>query len=168
MKEQTDQNRRVLVVQWKKLAEHRLEIFSNLKNFCENHPTYNYNTLNNYLSKKKIPFENEEVRIERKPVQQRSAKPDLPMHLFWEFDYDKMDWQRSFRTVIERVIERGLPAEWETMISFYGRNRVISALKEDIPYLTNHGIEAACKYFQLSKTQLKCYTRKQLRQEHWN
>lgn len=40
-------------------------------------------------------------------------------------------------------------------------------LKADIPYLTNMGIETACTYFQLNKTELKCYTKKQSTKEHW-
>lgn len=44
------------------------QVFSNLKNFCATYPRYNYNTLNNYLSKNKIAYENEQVRVERKSI----------------------------------------------------------------------------------------------------
>jgi hypothetical protein len=30
--------------------------------FCLSYPQYNYNTLNNYLSKEKVPYENEGIR----------------------------------------------------------------------------------------------------------
>ena len=43
-------------------------MFSNLKNFCISYPAFSYNTLNNYLSKSKIAFENDQVRIERKNI----------------------------------------------------------------------------------------------------
>lgn len=66
--------KRVVVINWKGRRENPFEIFSNLKILCESYPTYNYNTLNNYLSKSKIPYENEEVKIERKIVQ-TSAVP---------------------------------------------------------------------------------------------
>jgi len=59
-------NKRVVLVQWKTGAE--TEVFSNLKNFCLSYPQYNYNTLNNYLSKSKVPFDNETVRVERKSI----------------------------------------------------------------------------------------------------
>jgi hypothetical protein len=162
-----DNARRVILVNWKKLATNNFEVFSSLKNFCDNHPAYNYNTLSNYLSKKRIPYENDEIKLERKPLQVQSGKPELPKRLFWEFDYEKLDWQRSYRTIIERVIEWGSPEEWKNMIHFYGVQSVIKALKEDIPYLTDKGVEAVCAYFQLSKTELKCYTKKQLQKEHW-
>lgn len=60
--------RRVVLVYWKERREDAFEIFSNLKIFCISYPAYNYNTLNNYLSKRKIPYANETVRIERKPI----------------------------------------------------------------------------------------------------
>lgn len=60
--------RRVIVISWKPAGSKDFNIFSSLKILCHHYPKYNYNTLNNYLSKKKIPFENDEVKIERKIV----------------------------------------------------------------------------------------------------
>lgn len=60
--------KRVIVLNWKQQTDSPIEIFSNLKLLCESYPVYNYNTLNNYLSKKKVPYENDDVRIERKVV----------------------------------------------------------------------------------------------------
>ena len=59
---------RVVTAYWKKRGVEQLEVFSNLKLFCDIHPQFSYNTLNNYLSKSKVAFENDEVRVERKPV----------------------------------------------------------------------------------------------------
>ncbi|MEO7174933.1 MAG: hypothetical protein ABIV51_03770 [Saprospiraceae bacterium] len=60
--------KRAVVLSWKEKGGNRIELFSNLKNLCLSYPQFNYNTLNNYLSKSKIAFENELVRIERKPI----------------------------------------------------------------------------------------------------
>ncbi len=65
---QNPPSRRIILVYWKNKQNNPFEVFSNLKNFCASYPQYNYNTLNNYLSKEKKPFENEVVRVERKPV----------------------------------------------------------------------------------------------------
>jgi hypothetical protein len=153
-------NKRVVVVQWKRFA-------GTLKNFCDSYPSFNYHTLNNYLSKKKIPFETDEVKIERQPLIQKLARPDLSPVLFWDMDYTKIDWKRGYRTVIERVLDKGNDAEKKEMIRFYGRENVIHALKNDIPYLTDMTMNAICEYFQLSKEELKCYAKKQLNQGHW-
>lgn len=61
-------NKRVVVVHWKNRTENPFEVFSSLKNFCLSYPEYNYNTMSNYLSKDKIAYENETVRVERKEV----------------------------------------------------------------------------------------------------
>lgn len=60
--------RRVIILHWKNKIENQVEVFSNLKIMCIHYPEFNYNTLNNYLSKRKSPFENEKVKIERKVV----------------------------------------------------------------------------------------------------
>lgn len=70
MKQQMPKNKRIVLVHWKKQQE--IEIFSNLKNFCLSYPQYNYNTLNNYLSKDKIAYDNDLLRVERKDI---IAKP---------------------------------------------------------------------------------------------
>lgn len=59
-------NKRVVIIHWKKRDDFSFEVFSNLKILCSSYPEYNYNTLNNYLSKAKTPYENDTVRIERK------------------------------------------------------------------------------------------------------
>ncbi len=160
-------NKRVVVVQWKRFAGTDIDVFSSLKCFCESYPDYNYNTLNNYLSKKKVPFENEEIKIERQPLLKNVKRPNLPKVLFWDLDFDKIDWKRSYRMVIERVLDKGNTSEWEEMISFYGRDNVINALINDITYLSEMTVDAVCEYFQLSKKELRCYLKKQLHKGHW-
>lgn len=59
---------RVVILNWKSRIDNSLEIFSTLKLLCESYPKYSYNTMNNYLSKKKLVYEDDEVRIERKVV----------------------------------------------------------------------------------------------------
>ena len=60
--------KRVVILFWKNRDKNRFEIFSNLKNVCLSYPRFNYNTLNNYLSKAKTSYENEEVCIQRNIV----------------------------------------------------------------------------------------------------
>ena len=60
--------KRVVIVHWKNKPEDPFEVFSSLKNFCLSYHEYNYNTLSNYLSKGKIAYDNQYIRIERKLV----------------------------------------------------------------------------------------------------
>jgi len=160
-------NKRVVVVHWKRFAGTDIDVFSSLKNFCDSYPEFNYHTLNNYLSKKKIPFENQEIKIVRQPLLTTVVRPNLPKVLFWELDFDKIDWKRAYKTVIERVLDKGSTEEWEELIRFYGRDKVIHTLKNEITYLSDMTADAVCEYFQLSKQELKCYTKTQLNRGHW-
>jgi hypothetical protein len=161
--------RRVVIVHWKQNRLKPFEVYSNLKNFSLAHPEYSYDTLNNYLCKKKLPFETEEVRVERKHIitTPEKSKPKLPKRLFWEFNYEQMDWQKNAEIVIERVVERGTPEEWLEMIRFYGKKKVLATLKNKTSYLTDPAIKKVCDYFELKPEELKCYIKKQSRPQHW-
>ncbi|MEO8174130.1 MAG: hypothetical protein ABI581_13645 [Sediminibacterium sp.] len=162
--------RRVVLVHWKNTSAYPFEVYSNLKNFCLSHPEFRYDTVNNYLSKKKLPYETEMIRIERKPVITKASpppKPDLPKRLFWEFKYDEMNWQSDYATVIERVVERGSPEEWDEMIRFYGQKKVKNTIKNEITYLTDKAIKKVTTFFDFKPEELKCYIRKQSRQKLW-
>jgi len=164
---QKELNKSVIVVHWKRFAGTDIDVFSSLKGFCDSYPIYKYHTLNNYLSKKKVPFENNEIKVERQPLIKKVNRPNLPRVLFWDLDYDKLDWNRSYKTIMERVLDKGGEMDWEEMIRFYGRENVMKALKEDITYLSDMTMKAVCEYFQISEEQLRCSTKKQLNQGHW-
>jgi hypothetical protein len=72
------QKKRVVLVHWKNKPENPYEVFSSLKNFCQSYLDYNYNTLNNYLSKAKIPYNNPEIHIERMNIIQKPKPEGAP------------------------------------------------------------------------------------------
>jgi len=164
----------VIAVHWKRFTGIiDTDYFSSLEVFCGNFPGFDYAALHQFLDIEKVSFEDDAVLIERKPlpanqpVIRKVRRPNLPAWLFWEVDYSKLDWQWSYRYVIDRVIDTGAPEDWEEMIRFYGREKVIKVLTQEITYLTDIAVGAVCRYFQLSKESLKCYTKKQLSQGHW-
>ncbi|RNL55271.1 hypothetical protein D7004_04985 [Pedobacter jejuensis] len=158
---------RVVLVQWKRFTGIELDVFSSLRNFCDSYPDYSYHTISNYLSKKKEPFENDQIRIERKPVLAKLSRPNLPKSLFWDMKYSNINWQRSYRIVIERVITRGEENDWEELLRFYGQEKIVDTLKNEIASLPEIIIDKVCKYFQLNKHQLKCYIKIPSQQTHW-
>ena len=94
-------------------------------------------------------------------------KPNLPKRLFWEFKYDDIDWRDAYQEVMIRVFEWGSPEEWEEMIRFYGKEKVIKILKTEIKFLADYAIEKVCNYFSLHKEELLCYISKQSKVGHW-
>lgn len=45
--------------------------------------------------------------------------PNIRKILFWDTDFDKIDWGRYRKSVIQRVFERGNDSEKEEIIRFY-------------------------------------------------
>ena len=97
----------------------------------------------------------------------KHPKPNLEPKWFWDMDYEKIDWQASYKTVIARIIERGGHQQWEELIRFYGEEIIINALKNEILFLPDYAIEATCGYFPVPKQEMLCYRRKQSRPAHW-
>lgn len=97
----------------------------------------------------------------------KGDKPNLPPRLFWDSNFDKIDWQTMYLAVIDRVIERGNEDEWDEIVRYYGKAKVKKALKFEIKYLPDYVIEKVCRYFKLKKEELACYARTQLKLGHW-
>lgn len=97
----------------------------------------------------------------------KESKPNLEKGLFWDWKLDEIDWQKSRRSVIERVLERGTKGEWEEIIHFYGKDEIIALLKNEIKFLPDYIIEDVSTYFKIRKSEMVCYTRKQLRKGQW-
>lgn len=92
--------KRVILIQWKARPDSPVEVFSNLKLLCQSYPQYNYNTLNNYLSKAKVAYENDTIKVERLPVfsrpllstvVSRSIMPVVTKQALKEFDERMQD-----------------------------------------------------------------------------
>jgi len=49
--------------------------------------------------------------------------------LFWDTDFDKIDWNKNKKAVIKRVLERGNKTEINELISFYGRATICKVIK---------------------------------------
>jgi hypothetical protein len=94
-------------------------------------------------------------------------KPNLPERLFWDWNFNKIDWKKHSLAVIDRVIEKGNKEEWKEVVRYYGEAMIINALKKEIKYLPDYAIDDVCGYFHLKKEELACYERKQSRRGHW-
>ncbi len=87
--------------------------------------------------------------------------------LFWEYDFEKIDWQQMRNLVVQRVIERGRIDDFYAILNLYGIEGVKQAIKH-LPYLNPKDLSFVCNIFELQKEQLKCYTNKPLTNQHWN
>jgi hypothetical protein len=95
------------------------------------------------------------------------SKPNLKRWLFWDQRYEEIDWQKQARSTIERVLVWGNDEEYEELIRFYGRERIIHALTSEHVMIPNYEIDHTCGYFGLKKEQLYCYRRRLERGYRW-
>lgn len=49
--------------------------------------------------------------------------------LFWDTDFNKIDWNKNKRAVIKRILERGNKTEINEIISFYGKKTISKEIK---------------------------------------
>ena len=57
------------------------------------------------------------------------TKPNLPGHLLWEYDLETFNYDRSYKIVIERVLERGDLDEWREILKYYGEQKILDAIQ---------------------------------------
>lgn len=155
----------VYLVKWKNAPEH-LEIFDSLSTFTDSYSRYNGQEISIALASGIARFEDDAIRLERRAVT-TAPKPDFPSMFFWDFHYDRIDWRASANTVIQRILERGMPEHWQELKRFYGQDTIITALKELITYLPDACIDEAALYFDVRKEEMLCYKRKRSQPMLW-
>lgn len=48
--------------------------------------------------------------------------------LLWEYDLDTFNYIKSYKIVIERVLERGSLEEWREMVQVYTREQILETI----------------------------------------
>lgn len=87
-------------------------------------------------------------------------KPILAKHIFWDTDFDKVDYKKSWKSVIERVFDRGDIEDIRQVRRFYGDDKVIEALTS-AKYLFDETINFCSGIFDIPKEKFRCYILKQ-------
>jgi hypothetical protein len=49
--------------------------------------------------------------------------------LLWEYDLDTFNYDKSYKIVIERVLERGNLEQWREMVQLYPREKIIETIE---------------------------------------
>ena len=90
----------------------------------------------------------------------------LRKSLLWEYNTEKIDWQKMRNIIVQRVIERGNTDDFHAILNQYSLEGVKQAIKQ-IPFLNKKDMTFVCTIFDLNKTELRCYTSKRLKNQHW-
>jgi hypothetical protein len=91
----------------------------------------------------------------------------LPPILFWDIDPDKLDYDAKARYVIGRVVMYGSLADWKATLAYYGPERIRDEMLLE-RYLDKKTLNYLSFYFDVPKTEFRCYTLQQSTPKHWD
>ncbi len=92
---------------------------------------------------------------------------ELSRSLFWDTDYDKLDWEKNAPYIIDRVLHRGTWEEFRKILNFYGAERVAETAK-NLRYMDRRVMHFCSVYFDIPLNQIRCYNIRQSSQLHWD
>ena len=91
---------------------------------------------------------------------------NLSRVIFWDTQYDTINWENKARFVIERVVMYGTVEDWHSIKTFYGLNRIKNEMLQSRD-LDAKSLSFLSCIFNIPKQQFRCYTEKQLQPQHW-
>ena len=94
-------------------------------------------------------------------------KLELSKVLFWDTNYDKINWDKNARYVIERVVSLGRANDWLQIKNYYGMERIKAETLESRD-LDDKTISFLACIFNISKEEFRCYKLKQSYPQHLN
>ena len=55
-------------------------------------------------------------------------KPNIPNRFLWEYDHETFNYDRSYKIVIERVLQLGNLPEWREIFRYYGAEKILETI----------------------------------------
>lgn len=87
-------------------------------------------------------------------------KPILAKRIFWDTNFENLDYDKNYRSIIERVFDWGDIDDIRQVRRYYGDEKVIEALTT-AKYLFDETIHFCSAIFEIPKEKFRCYTLKQ-------
>ncbi len=91
-------------------------------------------------------------------------KPVFNKRIFWDVDFEKLDYDLRANFVIERVFERGDVDDIRQCRRYYGDEKVSQALLK-AKFLPEHRIHLASAVIDKPLNEFRCYILRQLHPE---
>jgi hypothetical protein len=87
-------------------------------------------------------------------------KPILAKRIFWDTDFEKLEYDKNSKSIIARVFDRGDIEDIRQVRRYYGDEKVIEALTT-AKYLFDETINFCSGIFEIPKENFRCYILKQ-------
>ncbi len=98
--------------------------------------------------------------VNQKPVEL------LSKHLFWDIDSNLLEWERSKKTIIERVIERGSLEEWVCIVKVYTLEGIVNTAKT-FRTMSPIDLNFIATISNTPKEEFRCFNTRLLTSQHW-
>jgi hypothetical protein len=98
--------------------------------------------------------------VNQKPVEL------LSKHLFWDIDSNLLEWERSKKTIIERVIERGSIEEWVCIVKVYTLDGIVNTAKT-FRTMSPIDLNFIATISNTPKEEFRCFNTRLLTSQHW-
>jgi len=95
-----------------------------------------------------------------------SVKPVFDSRIFWDVDFDKIDYDAKARFVIERVFERGDVKDIRNCRRYYGDEKVSEVLL-NAKFLPEVTMYLASAVINRPVNEFRCYTLRRLNPTHY-
>ncbi|MBC7387857.1 MAG: hypothetical protein H7329_01475 [Opitutaceae bacterium] len=92
---------------------------------------------------------------------EEKPKPIFEKRIFWDVNFENIDYDAKANFVIERVFERGDVQDIRNCRRYYGDDKVREALLNAM-FLPEHRIHLASAVIDRPITDFRCYTLRQL------
>ncbi len=92
---------------------------------------------------------------------------NLSKVIFWDTDFEKIDWEGKAQYVIERVVRYGTLSDWREIQAKYGMARIQDAVL-NFRELDPKTLAFLSILFEIPKHQFRCYTSTQSPTGYWN
>ncbi|AYN00242.1 DUF6922 domain-containing protein [Chryseobacterium sp. 3008163] len=94
--------------------------------------------------------------------------PNIHPKFFWDTDFSLLDWETAYVPVISRIIERGGQNEIDEIIKYYGHEKVVNTIQNEIYFLPDYAIDRSIDFFpELKKEEMHCYLNRKDKPYHW-
>ena len=95
---------------------------------------------------------------------EKKKKPIFEKRIFWDVDFEKINYDKKANFVIERVFERGDVEDIRQCRRYYGDEKVTEALL-NAKFLPEHRIHLASAVIDKPLNEFRCYILRQLNPE---
>jgi hypothetical protein len=56
-------------------------------------------------------------------------KPNIPNNFLWEYDLKTFNYDKSYKIVIERVLQLGNLEQWREILRHYGEQKILDTIE---------------------------------------